>query len=293
MGLFSLPLCLLVAIRALDRRRSWLWIPLWAGSVLLLAFTRDAAAIVVAAAVLVALAQRTRRALAVAGTAILAALPAPLLFGAPLRETLAFTFSGNDVPKDASWSFVLHNYWPHVQAMLRGDFRIYDAKPISMVLLGAVLLLGLGETDLRATKARRLGIIVAVGLGTIAALPTNSFVYGDPLFVHLTGGFTLNPGTVVLLAIVPLFLPASSGDTFIRLMRAGATGALAYLFLLPQYTGFRLPLVLLPFAAVGLARAASLWPRMGCQAWSRQLSRATSHLPWLEHASSEHAARAR
>jgi hypothetical protein len=62
--------------------------------------------------------------------------------------------------------------------------------------------------------------------------------------------------------LVPLFLPIAAEDACLRFMRAGALGAAAYLFLEPQYTGVRYPLVLLPFAAVGVARAISMWPKL-------------------------------
>jgi hypothetical protein len=58
----------------------------------------------------------------------------------------------------------------------------------------------------------------------------------------------------------PLDRPAAGepGDEFITLIRGGAVGALGYLFLLPQPTDLRLPLVVLPFAAIGVARGISL-----------------------------------
>ena len=44
----------------------------------------------------------------------------------------------------------------------------------------------------------------------------------------------------------------------LSLIRGGALASVGYLFLLPQSTELRLPLVVLPFAAVGFARAVSL-----------------------------------
>jgi hypothetical protein len=45
----------------------------------------------------------------------------------------------------------------------------------------------------------------------------------------------------------------------VRFARAGAVGAIAYLFVLPEYTDLRLGLVLVPFAAVGVARSVASW----------------------------------
>jgi hypothetical protein len=101
-------LALLLAVLGLDRGRRWL-LP-WALAVLVLGFTRDASAIVVGAMAWVAFRERTRRATSLLACGVLAALPPLLLFGAPLREAMAYTFSDFRIPEDTSWEFILRNY---------------------------------------------------------------------------------------------------------------------------------------------------------------------------------------
>jgi hypothetical protein len=52
-------------------------------------------------------------------------------------------------------------------------------------------------------------------------------------------------------------------------MRASALAALAYLLLLPNYTEFRLELVLVPMAATGLATAADALLAVGARPLAR------------------------
>ncbi len=112
---------LLAAVLVLDRGRRWLL--LWCAAVLALAFTRDATFVLVAAAAWVALTRRSRTAVELLLTGVVAALPAPLLFGAPLQRSLAFVVSGYDVSADTSWSFVLDRYPGALWRVAREDFE--------------------------------------------------------------------------------------------------------------------------------------------------------------------------
>jgi hypothetical protein len=258
MGVFCLALCMWCGWRALDRC-SWRHVVMWSGSVLLLSFTRDAAPIVVCATILFAIRERSQRSLAVAVAGLACAIPALLLFGAPLRETMAFTFSGNNLPTNASWHAVLARYWPHLEGMLDRDFHLRDGLPITAALLGALILLALRTGSVQGTRARRFGILAALGL-TAAALIGNRVLYHGAFPSHVTNGTSLSLGTVLVLALVPLFLPVRRDDAFLRFVRYGAIGAAVYMLVLPEYTGLRLALVLVPFATVGLARAIAMWP---------------------------------
>src|SRR5262249_26400875 len=101
-------LALLAAMLALERGRRWY--PFFLVSMFLLAFTRDASAIVLIALAWVALRTRSRSSYAlVAGAAAATAVP-PLVFGAPLRVSLAYMFDNFYVPADTSWRFVLSQY---------------------------------------------------------------------------------------------------------------------------------------------------------------------------------------
>ncbi len=97
---------LLAALVVVERGLHWL--PLWIGGIAALAFTRDATVVPLAAVGWLLLRERTRTHLALMLTGVVVALPPLLVFGTPLREELAYTFSGFNIPRDASWSFVLH-----------------------------------------------------------------------------------------------------------------------------------------------------------------------------------------
>lgn len=250
MGVATLLLALLAAQWALRGRA--LRIGAWAASVLLVAFTRDSAVIAVAAAVAAALVLRTRRAFAVAAAGVAAALPAPLLFGAPLRTTLAFTFSGNGIPPHDSWSFVFARYGTFVRWMLRTDFPFASSLRIVAVLVGIVVLLALrpeAGSPLRRWWSAALGVASAfVAIAAVLVAPLQLATFADPV----------PAGILLIAAVLPLFVRAGDRDPFLMLARGGAVGAVAYLFLLPQYTALRLALVVLPFAALGVARAVDL-----------------------------------
>ena len=247
-GVAALALALLAALWARNGSRSRILV--WAASVLLVSLTRNTAIIAVAAATWLALAERTRRATALVIAGAAAALPVPLLFGAPVRSTLAFTFNANRIPADDSWSYVLHRYWPNVHLMLLIDFPFRSAASVSLLLLCLVGLLGLhsGAPRLQRLRAWTLASGAAVAaIGAVIIGPLGLVTAVDPV----------PSGVLLVAAILPLYLPGRV-DPLLRLARGGALGAIAYLFLLPQYTGLRLALVLLPFAALGIARAVEL-----------------------------------
>ncbi|MFL5953201.1 MAG: hypothetical protein ACJ76I_03725 [Gaiellaceae bacterium] len=229
-------------------------IAVWAAAVCLLAFTRDVAAIPALAAVVFALTARTRRALAVAASGAVATLVPALLFGAPLRSTMAFTFSENTVPAHDTWGFVLHRYGHYVWSMIYTDFPVLDCLPLVAASLGALALLALPAGTRRSARVRRrfaAALVIAIGLDLV--LYDRLQIYGMPL----------PPGVMLLIGLVPLFVPAGPPDTLVRFARGGAIAALAYLLVLPEYTDLRLGLVLLPFAAVGTARAIAWWTSLG------------------------------
>ncbi|HZT91189.1 MAG TPA: hypothetical protein VFA05_04035 [Gaiellaceae bacterium] len=249
-GVAALLLALLACERALHgpRRR----VAVWTAAVLLVAFTRDTAVIAAAAGLAVAAVHRTRRAAAIGAAGVLAALPAPLLFGAPLRATLAFTFSGNQVPVVDTWHSVLHAYPTFVRWMFETDFPFASSMRVDAVLVGLVALLAVkpsGEAPLR--RVWTAAFVVTAGFVAVAAVlvsPLQLATFADPV-----------PAGVLLIgAVLPLFLTPRSRDPFLALLRGGALASVAYLFLLPQYTALRLALVVLPFAALGVARAVEL-----------------------------------
>ena len=129
---------LLAAVLVLDRGRRWL--PLWFAAVLLLAFTRDATIVLVGAAAWVAVTQRSRRAVALLVTGVVAAMPAPLIFGAPLQRSLALVVSGFQVPEDTSWGYIVREY-PGALWRVAGDD--FDSLTRSTPLTGVLVVVAL------------------------------------------------------------------------------------------------------------------------------------------------------
>jgi hypothetical protein len=241
MGVATLALALWAAHWALDGRRSRLLA--WGAAVMLLAFTRDAAAIVVFAGGWLALARRTPRSLALFATGVIAAASAPILFGARLRQELAFTFSQNNVPAEDSWHYVITQYRAHLDGLL-AEFPFRANLPLTALLLGLLALL-VTKPSPRLEPIRRAAVGACVLVLALVALQV-------PLHVRaLPEPFP--PGILLVVALVPLFLPGNADD-FVHLARGGAIGAVGYLLLLPDYTALRYPLVILPFAALGVAR---------------------------------------
>jgi hypothetical protein len=221
----------------------------WAASILLLSFSRDAGLVAVAAAAWVAVAERGKRSVALAGTGLVAALPAPLLFGAPFRQTMAFTFGGNRIPEDDSWHFVGSQYVRHVKWMIRDEFPVQSHLLVTGCLLALIAIAVARPSSPVAAQVRRAtlaaGLLAVVVLGVFVA-PLQLEAFPDPL----------PTGIILLLGVAALFI--GRGDTLAHLLRGGAVGAIGMICLLPEYTAGRLSLVLLPFATMGSAR---LWTR--------------------------------
>jgi hypothetical protein len=198
-----------------------------------------------------AIATRSRRGVALVLTGIAAATPALLLFGAPLRQTMAFTFSNNTIPTDTSWHYIFREYGTFVRMMIDFDFPFRSTFAVTTALLSVVALLALrprASSRLYTVRQAVLALVVSfLGIAALFVAPLQLASWPDPVPF----------GILLIAALLPLFLPAG-GDPFITLLRGGALGAVGYLFLLPQSTGLRLPLVLLPFAAIGIARGISL-----------------------------------
>lgn len=259
LGIAALFACIFAGCRA--QTGSPRRVVLWMASVAFLAFTRDAAAIPAFAAGAYAVTNRSPRAVVVAAAGAFAALIAALFFGAPLRTTMAFTFSENQIPTNDSWSFVLHHYWYFARTMIATDFPVLDCLSLVAASLGAIALLALPRGGARSSRLRRrvvVGLLLAIGLNLV--LYDQLQIYGEPL----------PPGVMLLIGLVPLFVPTNRNDTLVRFARAGAVGAVAYLFLLPEYTDLRLGLVLLPFAAIGTGRAVAWWNVLAVDGTTRE-----------------------
>lgn len=130
-GLALLIAALLCGLFALERGRRWL-VP-WTLCVLALAFTRDIAFMAVVPALTVLAVRRERRALALVGCGIAAALPALMVHGVSESKALAYVFANHTIPSDASWGTVLSEYPSHIGQMA-GRYLDYAAAEPLVVL---------------------------------------------------------------------------------------------------------------------------------------------------------------
>ena len=203
--------CLALAAGALVLTRGPRWLPLWGAAVLLLSFTRDAGAIAVVGAVAVWAFRPTRLAALLAGVGIVASLPAPLLFGAPVREAMAYTLNDFRPVADPSWGFVVNRYLEGAHSLVENNLEWLLDHPFDGVLL--------------------------------------------------VGGF------------LALALLGPSREGLRRYVLGAAAAAVVYVLLVPNYTAFRLELVLVPFAALGAGAVVALLERRALPALAGRLAR--------------------
>jgi hypothetical protein len=243
-ALLLLTAALLAALVAVERGR--LWIGAWALTMLLYGFTRESAFVAALAACWLAARTRTRRAVVVALTGIVAVLPAPILFGAAIRTTLAFAFSGNDIPRDDSWSYVADRYWPYLRWLLDNDIpsRARPAGAIAIWLVAILLLVHPQRPRWR--HARDVVLAAALLVFTLLLLGSALGVVADS---------SIPTGLVLVLGIVLLVPISGRDDPYVELMRGAALAGVAFVLVNPQWTAFRYELVLIPPAAAGFASA--------------------------------------
>lgn len=148
------------------RVRGLRWLAPWILVVLVLSFTRDATIVLIAATGWLALRERSRRTVAILTTGILASLPAPLLFSAPLRENLAYTFNEYRIPTDTSWSTILGEYPQRAATVLRYDveYPLDTAIPVLAGAMGILVIVGLLKLYVRSDRHDPF-LILARGAG--------------------------------------------------------------------------------------------------------------------------------
>ena len=202
------------------RRGPW-WLAPWVAAIALLSITRDSMWIPILAAGWLAVTQRSRIAVLLAGTGLAAALPATLAVSVPMRELLAQMFNNAMPAPDAPWSDVVRQFPGAIVDLLQAD-----------------------------------GGFVRDGAWYSAAF--------------LLGGLAL----LFLLSRGRHSTPATT------LMKAGAVAGVAFVLAVPIFSVFRIELVLVPMAAVGLAlgieRMAALAVERG---WAKPPSRKSGPVP--------------
>jgi hypothetical protein len=201
-GLTLEALGLLAAVLVKDLGRRWL--ALWVAAIAALSITRDSTAILLPAVAWLLIVERDdpdarRTNLALLGTGLLAALPAFILGGTPVRDNLAYVISGYKIPDESSWSFVASGYLDQLWRTVSTDlsYPVDFAAPVAVVLYA--------------------GLALAVA------------------------------------ALVALVARPSRGDPYFSLMKAAIPGCVVLLLLANNPQAYRLELVLVPVAAVGLA----------------------------------------
>ena len=158
---------LATAVLALRRPRPWLAV--FAATMLALSFTRDATIVVVTGLIWVALRERTRAAVTTLVTAVVVSLPAPLIFGAPTREIIAYTLNQFHPPADASWSFIRSRYVAAEKGLVKDDLTYLLHHPYVglFAVVGLVALFAIRNGD-AATRMMRGGVVGAVVLLLLA-----------------------------------------------------------------------------------------------------------------------------
>lgn len=116
------------------------WLLAWFATILVLGFTRDLTLVVAGAAALAFLIERSRITAVLAGSAIVAALPAPLLYGAPLRTAIAYPLNGYYPVDEPSWSFIADHYAGGAKALVKSDLIFLGHHPlVALLLVGGTL----------------------------------------------------------------------------------------------------------------------------------------------------------
>lgn len=188
-GLALLVVALLAGLVVLERG-GW-WFALWIVAMLILSFTRDETIVAITAIGWLAFRQRSRRAAITTGVGVLAALPAVLIFSAPVRDNLAYVLNEYRVPTDTSWSSILSGFPHQLFSVIRHDidFPFQTATPVWSVLLAAIAVVGV--------------VMLLVGPRRGGALPTmaRGSLFGAAATILLSVNYTE-------LRIELVFLPA-------------------------------------------------------------------------------------
>ena len=150
----------LAALLVLRRGRSWLL--LWMGLMAALSFTRDLALAPLAGVLWLAFRERdrvTRRgALTMFISGVVVTIPAYLLFGAPLRLTLASVIDDfrDPPPAQATWSYVAHHYVSFTATTIKADLSYAVHHPFVGLTLAA------GLSSLFLLRSRREPLILVM-----------------------------------------------------------------------------------------------------------------------------------
>ncbi len=144
-GLVLLIAGLLCAFFVIERGPRWL-LP-WVLCVGALSITRDAAFVLVIAALAMIVLKRDRISVALAASGIAATLPAPMIHSVSESKLLAFVFAKHTIPDDTSWGAVLPQYPANVGHMLGRyvDYAVANPHVVLLTILGVAAAFALGS----------------------------------------------------------------------------------------------------------------------------------------------------
>jgi hypothetical protein len=185
-GLALETLALGAGILALERGKRW--VIAWAAALLLLAFTRDSALVLVAAAAWLAVTQRSKISGWLLGTGAAASLAVLLLFPMPTRELIAMMLNGAQPDPGASWGSILGQYPGAIADLLQADGGyVRDGAWFSALYLlaGLVLLFVLGRGARGSATTTLLKAAAVVGAGYVVAIPVFSAFRLELVFVPM------------------------------------------------------------------------------------------------------------
>jgi len=159
-------------ILALERGRRW--VIGWAIALLVLAFTRDSALILVLAAAWLALTQRSRVSYWLLGTSVAASASVALLFAMPMRELLAMMLNDAQPDPGASWISILERYPAAIVDLLQADGGYvrngaWGSALYLLAGLGLLFLLGRGPRASAGTSLLKAGALA--GAAYVVAVP--------------------------------------------------------------------------------------------------------------------------
>jgi hypothetical protein len=126
------------------------WFPVLIVAVLALSFTRDVTIVVIVASGWLAVAdrmrglrERSRQMAVVTAGVVLASLPAPILFSAPVRENLAYVFNDYRIPRGTGWTSVVSDYPSQLVNLASHDLKypIHSQYPVLLTIVMALIVL--------------------------------------------------------------------------------------------------------------------------------------------------------
>jgi hypothetical protein len=192
-------------ILALERGRKW--VIAWAAAVLLLAFTRDSALVLVVAAAWLTFRHRSNVSAWMLGTAGAAALAVVAIFPMPMRELLAMMLNDAQPDPAASWGSVLGRYPSAIADLLQADGGyVRDGAWFSALYLiaglGLLFVLGRGRNATPTTTLLKAGAVA--GAAYVVAVPIFSAFRLELVLVPMAAfGLALGLEWIAARATVP------------------------------------------------------------------------------------------